>query len=91
MLKRVKLEEDKVLVYENDPLKGKVVNLVREQEKIKELEGDIKEYEGIYDNDKKLLQWAKENYKEVSGWNRAKHLLEASKLLINDNDDHLRK
>jgi len=66
-MNKIEYEEGKFLIYDNNPLKGRVV----EEDSIKEeqtlLDKEIGELEKVYNDDKKLLEWAKLMYPIVSG------------------------
>jgi len=66
-MNKIEYEEGKFLIYDNNPLKGRVVEEDRVKEEQTFLEGEIEELEKIYNDDKKLLEWAKDMYPIVSG------------------------
>ena len=66
-MNKIEYEEGKFLIYDNNPLKGRVVkeDSIKEEQTL--LDKEIKELEKVYNNDKELLEWAREMYPIVSG------------------------
>jgi hypothetical protein len=68
-MKKIEFKKGEFLIYEDNPLEGLVV-VSQEQQRKEDLQKEIEELLEIYRNDKKLLEWAKQEYPVIVGLER---------------------
>ena len=66
---KIKYKDNKYLVFNDNPLKGKIVDTDAVDSELALVNTEIKELKTVLKDDKKLLKWAKEEYPFVSGLN----------------------
>jgi hypothetical protein len=69
-MKKIEFKKGEFLIYEDNPLEGRVVVVSQEQQRKEDLQKEIEELLEIYRNDKKLLEWAKQEYPVIVGLER---------------------
>lgn len=69
-MKKIEYKKGEFLIYEDNPLEGRVVVVSQEQQRKEDLQKEIEKLLEIYRNDKKLLEWAKQEYPVIVGLER---------------------
>jgi len=86
-MNKIEYEKGKFLVYNDNPLDGKIIDIDVISNELSLIEQEISELESILKDSKKLLIWAKEQYPYLSGldrlYDRKKELEDDQKIINN--------